>query len=494
MSKLAVSPLVAALALVGSTAHAAFQFPTCSNSPAYDAPIPVSIGAKEFDPKPENPPGGSTDGQRYNLNTTSSWHVYMNPNVVRIQPYYGFFMTESGYDILKVTDSTGTLSYSGSINATTSPVAASGIWQPQMGLGVINALDVSWTSDYSVANYLPPSFSQVAVQCSNNVTNPIIPYPINFFDRTEGLLIKTGDVLYFRLTQPANAQMLLSLDAKATTTGADFDLYASTSNQFPDDSSFTWRSYTTNASEAIDIPASSSARDIYVGVHSYNGAGHFALHALLQASNERYALTVCPIGFTPDATQQSTLTSFFKGGSLRFLAATNGNVWLKTFNVTASHSSCDSSCSVCLNQTGSVSYGNPSISPQGCGQVQLGGGNWGGGAAYSWLYAHESGHSCLSLPDEYEPPPAGNATPMLCGHTIMSNHGFARFYCSRSHCKDGHTTDTARCDPASQNNWDIFTNGSHYHWGPDFSADGITADPTDYFNNPVLQSMVTVNF
>jgi hypothetical protein len=496
MNMRTVSVLTTALALISPAAHAAFPFPQCTTSPGFDAPIPVNIGAREYDPKPENPPGGATDGTKYSLNTTSSWSLYTNPNVVKVQPYYGLFQTESGFDILRVTDNTGTLSYSGNLNASNAPVAASSPWQMQLGLGIINGVQMSWTSDFSVSDNLPPSFSQVAVQCNNAVTTPIAPFFIGFSERTEGLLIKTGDVIYFRMVQPANAAMVISLDAKAASAGADFDIFASTTNQLPDSGNFTWKSNTTATSEAIDIPVSSVARDIYVSVYAFQGAGHFALHQLLQKPSERFALNVCPVGFTPTATQQSQITGFLKQGALRFLAVTNGNMWLKTFNVTAQTSSCDSSCSVCLlgPGTGSVSHGATSPSPNGCGQVKIGGGNWPGGAGASWLYAHEAGHSCLGEPDEYEPPPAGAATPMVCGHTIMSNHSFARFYCSKAHCLDGHTSDSNVCTAAGKNDWDIFAATSHYNWGPNFSAKGVSADPTDYFANPVLQALTTVNF
>src|SRR4051812_21214678 len=159
MPRLAAS-LSAALALLSATARAAFPYPTCTTGPGFDPPFPVSIGAREFDPKAENPPGGPSDGSKYALDTSSSWHLYMNPNVVQLQPYYGFFQTEAGFDTLKVQDGSTTRSYSGNLNATSSPVAASSAWAPMLGLGIINAVYVSWSSDYSVANALPPSFSQ----------------------------------------------------------------------------------------------------------------------------------------------------------------------------------------------------------------------------------------------------------------------------------------------------------------------------------------------
>jgi hypothetical protein len=476
-------------------AHAAFPFPTCSTSPAFDPPIPVNIGAREFDPKPENPPGGPTDGTKYALNTRSSWNLYTNPNVVKIQPYYGFFETEAGFDVLRVIDSTGTLSYSGNLNASTSPVAASTVWQPQLGLGIINELQLSWTSDVSIANNLPPAFTQVAVQCNNAVTNPFAPFQINLGDRTQGLLIKTGDVIYFKMSQPANTPMVISLDAKAASAGADFDLFASPTVQLPDGATATWSSTSTDTSEAIDIPVSATPRSIFVAVHSFAGAGQFALHQLVQNPSERMSLAVCPVGFTPSAAQQTTITSFLKQGAMRFLAVTNGNVWLKSFNVTAQTASCTSACSVCLlSGSGTTSHGSKSPSPNGCGQTTIGGGNWGGGGGVAWLYAHESSHSCIGEPDEYEPPPAGAATPMVCGHTIMSNHGYARFWCSIAHCEDGQASDPDVCTTSGANDWDIFTAGTHYHWGPNFSALGVTADPTDYFNNQSLQAMTSVHF
>jgi hypothetical protein len=485
--------LCAALLAAALPALAAFQYATCPTA-GYGSAIPVNIGAQEFDPKPENPPGGATDGTRYHLNTSSKWKLLVNPNVTRIRPYLGFFMTESGYDNLRVIHQGGIATYTGNLNAVDTPVLAGGDWLPTPQFDKVRAVDVRWTSDVSVANYLPPHLNQVDFQCSATPAAPGNGYDLLANTRYDGLLIASGDIIYVRFEQSANTPLLLTLDSKATTAGADFDLYVSTSNPTPDNGSFTWRGYSSLASEALDIPVSPVSRTLYIGVRAFSGAGHFTLHALQQHTSERLNLTVCPLEFTPTAAQQAVIRSFFQSGSARLLAASAGNTFIKGFNVTAQKATCEASCSICLKSSGNVSNAGPSPDPEGCGRMTLGGGNWDDGAAGGWVFAHEAGHSCYGLPDEYKPPPAGSSTPMYCGHTIMSNHGYARFFCSIAHCRDGHEFDSSACDPSSDSNWRRFVDGGHRHFGMDYDVWDETPDPTDYFNNTNLLNQITVSF
>src|SRR5688572_30411752 len=80
------------------TTPASMSYATCVTSPSFEPPIPTRIGATEFDPKAENPPGGASDGTKYAHNTKSKWRLLVNPNVEVIKPYYGYFQTEWGYD------------------------------------------------------------------------------------------------------------------------------------------------------------------------------------------------------------------------------------------------------------------------------------------------------------------------------------------------------------------------------------------------------------
>jgi hypothetical protein len=474
----------------------AFAHATCVTSPAFEAPFPVAIGAIEFDPKAENPPGGATDGIDYALNTQSSWRLLVNPNVQVIQPYYGAFQTESGYDYLQIDHAGTTLKYTGNLNAGPAPVQAGSTWTTHYAFGLNRDVEVTWHSDYSVANFVGPQLSQVAVQCkSGQATAPLGTTTLVVNTRNDGLLIKSGDVIFLAAYQPANKPMLVLLNGKAGTAGADFDVYASTTVPFPDGTNYQWRGFGFTSNESLDIPTSASGRWVYLAVHAFHGAGHFSIHALVQDPAERFSnLTVCPVNVTLTDAQKTSLASFLKSGATRLLAMTNGNVWADGFDVTAMKTTCEASCSICLLDSGSTSWGGGGTSPQGFGQIKMGLNNWSKGASGGWLFAHEAGHSHLGLPDEYSGPPAGNSTPMACGHTIMANHAYARFLCSMAHCKDGHVTDSTVCLTSDPSGFEKFDANGHRFYGPDFSAQGEVMDPTDYFGIPSLLSRVSVSF
>jgi hypothetical protein len=122
------------------------------------------------------------------------------------------------------------------------------------------------------------------------------------------------------------------------------------------------------------------------------------------------------------------------------------------------------------------------------------GGNWGAGAAAGWLFAHESGHALFGLFDQYQPPPAGDATPRYCGHTTMANNSKATAFCTIAHCRDGQVFNTAACDPNGNSDWKIIDNNAFWtaaYPGPRFGSGTVTAYPTPFWNNPNLQNLVT---
>ncbi len=112
------------------------------------------------------------------------------------------------------------------------------------------------------------------------------------------------------------------------------------------------------------------------------------------------------------------------------------------------------------------------------------------------MFAHESGHACFGLGDEYTYPAAGDASPRWCGHTNMANNSKALAFCSINHCSDGSTT-SASCGGASgaPDNWDMIHQSTDFNfYGPDYYTLGLTADATPMWNNNQLMNLVSFNF
>ena len=122
------------------------------------------------------------------------------------------------------------------------------------------------------------------------------------------------------------------------------------------------------------------------------------------------------------------------------------------------------------------------------------GGNWTQGASLGWLFAHESGHSCFGLVDQYEPPPSGDASPRYCGHTTMANSSKALGYCSESHCYDGSLTGGDPTCTSHSSDWaTIFGNPwTDSYEGPFWG--NSTPFPTPTWNNPNFVNLPYLDF
>ncbi|APR87981.1 hypothetical protein A7982_13330 [Minicystis rosea] len=483
-----------ALGLCTSTSFARFEQAGC-NMFGFDPPIPVNLGAQEFTKKSTDPAAGPTDMTLYNVNTRSAWSLHVNTNVVALKPYFGFFDTEKGPDHLDVQELSSpfhTYVYTGILNPFTNAITpAADLWFPnEPGSQFPGELLVSWTSDLSVANFAPPSFAAIAATCSGT-QSPAITHVahINPNERHDGLLLDTHDVLYFQVDVPANRPVILTLDT--TTPDVDFDLYANTGQALPDDNHFEFRGFSNLASEALRIPASPSARTFNIGVHSYRGAGHFVLHAYVH--NDYPDNKVCVKNSTLGAADIDKLKAFLTTGSTTLFGFTNGNLFRSHFTIVQNVGSCGTDCDVCVfDDNGSTSQGTPAyfVWDPDCGYIDAHGANWRSGASMGWLFAHESGHSCFDLSDEYKKPPAGPVTPRYCGHSTMANNAKATGFCSIAHCEDGQLSGS--CDADS--NWrTLYDNGTFPFSGMDFDFFGETADPTPIWNNPNLNALVTFN-
>ncbi|MEZ4302674.1 MAG: hypothetical protein R3B70_47555 [Polyangiaceae bacterium] len=474
---------------------AAYTWATCPTS-GYGAQIPMSLGAFEYTKQTTSPPGVAPDMSLYNHNTLAYWWLHTNGNVLYLKPYLGHFETESFYDYLRVTEMwpagsappSATHTYTGLLNSsTTTSVAASDQWLMNSGPTNPFQVGVEWKTDYSVAPYTPSRIVAAAPQC-HGFQQPTVSHvePIVPNDRRDGLLIGTGDTLYFGIYQPANTPLVISVDALVTTAGGDFDVYASTQTSQPDAQTAQWSAQSTRASEALWISPVSTSRSVYVGVHSYSGAGHFVIHGY--HTNAVSTNRVCVEG-TLSSSKLTQLKDGLRKGSATLLGYTNGNLWRRHYTILQNHSGCDEDeCEVCaVDDGGTVSYGKTTSSSV-CGQIEWHSGKWSDGT----LFAHESGHSCYGFPDEYSGPPSGSSTPRHCGHTVMANNGLATGLCSVAHCKDGNINPP--CQIGTQSNWRIIKDHPAYtFYGPDHDGYQLTGDATPVWNNETLRNLVTIN-
>ena len=494
--------------LSASPAWGAFSRLTCPTS-GWGTPIPTEMGGLEYVRQSTSPAGGTGDMTLYNLSQTGDfWGVMGNGNIRFLNPWFGFFVTETNFDKFAVTVGGSNFTYTGALNSSTTTLVQSGdTWDLRTDLGPAGRANIRWISDVSVANQTPPTIAQMGPRCrTNQTTNGVNGFIFSLQTRMDVLLLGTGDTVYGRITQPANQAIIISMDLLNATAGADFDLYASTTTSLPDDSNFQWRGFSGFASEALFIPAAATSRTVNIGIHSFNGSGDVALDiAAPQINNPRFCITDAGLTnhVTLNATQQGQLRDHFQAGSAHLYSYSNGMLFRQTFtNNTTWSGSCTTTngCDICIvnDAPNNVSFGS-GVAGFPCGHIDMHGGNWQAGIATGWLFAHESGHACFGLPDQYQLPPAGDSSPRYCGHTTMANNSKSQTFCSQNHCRDGQVFDSGQCDPNGQSDWArmLGTTWATGYAGTRFSDTNpvvLTANPAPIYNNPNFRGLVSVNF
>jgi len=264
-----------------------------------------------------------------------SGKIYTNPNVQFLQPTFGYFVTELNYDKLTITSpSTISHTYSGSVNSSTAtPLRLTEWWST----GASGYVDAEWISDGSIASSLPPNVQALAPQCKTTqntiASNTIVLGPNT---RVDGLLVKTDDVIYMSVTQPANRPMVIRQDTLSA--GNDFDLFVSTITSVPDNSSWQWRGYSSQSNEAVFIPANGSVRTLYIGVHSYSGSGQFALSADVVKSPVGAGICVTSdpaqtAHVTLSTAKLDALRAYLRSGAAYLYAYTNGIAWRDSYSL-----------------------------------------------------------------------------------------------------------------------------------------------------------------
>ncbi|MCC6750555.1 MAG: hypothetical protein IT371_23020 [Deltaproteobacteria bacterium] len=466
---------------------------------------------------------------KYGHNEKHGWKLLVNSNVSQVDFMYAGFDTESSYDYLDLGHLNGTHRLTGALGtgeAALLPLAPT--WNQRH-------FTVLWKTDASVNRNGIPRVSQVEARCLATPNPTALNMPITVNQRWEGLLIKSGDVIYTSVLQPANTRMVLTLDAIAgKIANPDFDLYASTSTTMPDNSNYTWRSYNGNGGrglagggEAIDIGTTTTARAIYIGVRSYpwtDNAGHFVLRANVQKSVPFGAtgvrtLTVCHPGVSNIQSHANwpKAKETLQRAALRVLAATHGNIFLRTFAMkyvagSTNGQFCEgATCDWCMTHPDKGDYcgyqanglpGRVRIPNIACAGAGYAPGNYDDPTLLSLIVAHEATHGVLGQADD---PVQGDEYYQglsFCGHSILNGpHNWTyRFCTSLNHCRDpepGATTPAGfDCSLSSGNLWDRLQTGSQassfYSFHP---TDQTSAQPWEtYHSNYHARNLVNFTY
>lgn len=469
----------------------AYNHANCSSSTWTE--VPVRLGPEDLDRE-----WGDGNGLKYTNGKDFSWRVWSNPNVNLVGMGVSSWDIESGFDSMIVTDRLGPTVLTGLI--------ANGWYSSHFTLPAISSqrsgsyLNFQWYTDSSVTKN-SPLIDKVRVKCSGDWPTTNSKGLVMPNRRQEGILIDTGDVMYFTSNQPAFHRMIITLDHLSTQVAADFDLYASPIQSMPEFSNAQWSSRTTSGSESIVIEPTLFARNIYWGVHSYSGKGHFAYHVNLQPTGTPSDMTVCtPAGFNISNADKPFFTDFLKESSLRFHSATQGNIWLRSWNVVQSLS-CTSNCNLCIELTDNPPDEKGKVicdmygPGQGCTRViGVRPCVWRNSQGYGLgtigrAVAHEYGHTCFQLGDEYNytSPPSKS----WCGHSLMSLEVNVKnqFCTARDHCLNPVRFDAA-C--AIQNSaWDSLLSSPYMVYPP---PPNTTPYSTHFVRNQSLRDNIVVTY
>jgi hypothetical protein len=468
----------------GKDAFAAFSQLTCPTS--YSWGVNFKIDGYQYDLQ-------APYYDQYQDNQTTPWtEIITNSNVAGINPYLSYFMVETNYDYFEFNDATGYPKYTGYLNGTFDLIQGPTALQTISHTGYRD-IWYQWYSDYDT-HFTPPTMSTALVACGGSQTTTATNARNlgSTGNSVEVLLIGTGDTVYATFTQPANSKGLVILTHKSS---GDADLYVSSTNSTPDDSSFTYRSMATG-DDAIALPQTSTQKTWYVGVHSYAGSEHVVLDVNFQKPSAYIPMKVYT-EFQPTADDQNYIRTFLQSGALRMLSATDGGLMLGPYDVYYNGGvSCSTGAGVCLSNSqlwfASASVTNNCKDANAVFCQGMWHGNW------DLAFVHEMGHGCFGFDEEYR----ASDVARLCGHSEMNSAGTSSYgtatagYCSRRHCLDGDAYDATICNSNVISNWTWMKQQTSIPltWAGDWGASGMDPRRTNYTNNSPLAGMVPVTF
>ena len=466
----------------------AYSFANCSTTTWTE--VPVRLGPDDLD-RDQRPPYYANYANAKDF----SWRLLFNPNVNLVGLQINNWNIEMNFDSMALFDRFSTNIFTGFIPS--GWTSNSYLTLPTIGAQrAASYFDFSWYTDYS-DTYKSPLIDKVRVKCSGNwPTNNTTPALANN-KRYEGILIATGDVLYFSTVQKAGQRLIISLDHLSTQVSADFDLFASSNISTPDGANYQWKSDTTSGSESIRIDYPTNDRTIYFAVYSYSGNGHFAIHANAQWLTAPTDLRACTPSFSIPPADQPFLTNLLKEASLRFHSATQGHMWFNSW--TFSNEPCTDACHMCLESVDNTEcnmHGN-GTSCRRVSNVKPCVWKNSGNRSFQILargVAHEYGHTCFLMADEYQDI---YGAPSFCGHSLMSTNPVKdttglvnnQFCTSRDHCLDPEVA-SPQCALLA-NQWSYIIPHPYIINPP---AAGKTPYSTYFVRNQSLRDKITVTY
>lgn len=462
--------LVVAAILTASAPPAMADCPLSS----WSTPIPVRIS-------PEDHPRNVVNAARYQNNTHHVWYLHAARNLTKLRASVTTWDTEAYYDYLRADGGGFSHTFWGPLPAGYN----SPDWLP---FSAADGLDgkffrLTWHTDATIDRENIPLLGEVQVKCTNLPVANTAQGPLLPGRKYDGLLYQSTNKVYFWYSQPPGQRLYVFVRGLAGSAGADFDLFADTSNAQPGPGS-PWSSTSTAMDEAVYIPDTSVTRNVYVGVHSYSGVGHFQLqvHArpvLAPGSG----LRICSQDPIPTGANWNTFVDSLKSTSLRLSSATQGSRLVSTWSVVKippcggsisnrEFSLCEPTCDVSVT---------PADLADACGPLALGyAANYGRYRipridcytyADPWapmVHVHEMAHARWGLPDEYAwaDPPQANLP--FCGHSLMNGPGTHVFCNGFDHCRDGYNVIPPGFDcTASASMWSrLLATGGGWPGGP----------------------------
>jgi len=305
--------------------------------PQTTTPVPYNCSGPGTVP-PKTVSGGNVSSSTY----ANNWKLFANSNVATIALKVG----PSGFTV-PAGDYFG---FAGQAFQNTLPPGTS--IQKNVAGTIQSGIAMQFFSDSTE----PPGgqifqFDEVTVSCGTSITapTPVLQQSL----RHEGLLLGTGDTLFFTL--PGGPEDIFIW---TTGTGGDADLYVRT-GATPTKNIYNQRSALASTSnEAVRIVGNTSGATHFVAVTSYSGAASFALRFSRAKPSNIWSQRV-GLAFPATSTQLTTIRSMVKQNMQKFFGASEGQIVISsatiTNNIGDSAGNCGNCaggpCNVCIKAT-----------------------------------------------------------------------------------------------------------------------------------------------
>lgn len=451
--------------------------------PAYPTVVPYRFTA------PGTVPAAAYSGflgSVYANNVDHSWRLFANPNVHTVCFNVADFQVDpSGTDrwVFDGANYSGYISTGYSICRGVAGTVQSGV--PMRFV----------TDSISPAPGMRIEFNGLKVYCSG--THSYAPTALTQSVRHEGILLTTGDTLFFTI-QGGAEDIFVWTTPRDDASSADIDLYVRTGSM-PTKNEYSFRSAGTTSNEAIRITGNTTGQTHYIAVTSHSGQATFGLRFSRAKSNHIIHQRVGTF-FTATPTKLAELRAMIKNNMTKFFGATEGQIAITSatlYNSTTG-TGCDcgpAGCHVCIRNTPA---GSPVNTECVAGLITL---NMAEHSDTQTL-AHEWGHCTLALLDEYNVhPPGGCHDDILCGHSMMANIHVNNLCTNHNHKLDtspsGHVCNSCSSTGVCGNSCASCQFNFGSNWGAlnslVSSPEYLTPDNERYLNHSGLNALFVVN-